>query len=274
MTLKNIILYISITLCLFFYNALSQSGLAELEIMDKHFRNFEYEKVVSLADSLLVHKDNLNQQQLLSVYRMRALSNYSLLQMNLALKDFIEILKINPAFSLNPVKTSPKIMTFFNEIKSNFRTGEEKPQIIPIQKDTIQIVGDTSALFKSMLIRSTLIPGWGHLYLNNSAKGWLLTTAGTLSLGGAVYYIIDCHKTEKTYLNETNPALINIKYNDYNTTYKKRNILIATYAVFWLYSQTDILFFKSKKLSSKMSLTITPSFGPSQTSGIHCSIHF
>jgi len=274
MTLKNIILYISITLCLFFCNALSQYGLAELEIMDKHFRNFEYEKVISLADSLLVHKDNLNQQQLLSVYRMRALSNYSHLHMNLALKDFIEILKINPAFSLDPVQTSPKILTFFNEIKSNFRTGEEKPQIIPIQKDTVQIVRDTSGLFKSMLIRSILIPGWGHLYLNNSAKGLLLTTASTLSLGGAVYYIIDCNKAKKTYLNETNPALINIKYNDYNSSYKKRNILIATYAVFWLYSQTDILFFQNKKLSSKMNLTITPLFAPSKTSGIHCSIHF
>jgi len=274
MTLKKIILYILFASSLFPLNVFSQTGLPEREILDQYFKHFEYEKVISLADSILANRNNLNDQQRLDIYRMRALSNYSLLHMNLSLKDFIEILKINPNFALDPVQTSPKIITFFNEIKATFRDQEETPQVIKIKKDTVQIVRDTSGLFKNMLIRSAIVPGTGHIYLDNSAKGWLLTSASTLSLAGAVYYIFDCHKTEKNYLNETNPALIEEKYDSYNSSYKKRNLLITAYAVLWFYSQTDILFFQSKKLSSKMTVSLTPFTGPSQSRGICCSIHF
>ncbi|MBN2413554.1 hypothetical protein JXQ31_17890 [candidate division KSB1 bacterium] len=274
MIFKKLILFVSITAFLFPQSVLAQNGLPEREIMDLYFKNFEYDKVISTADSILLNRTDLNEQQLLAVYKMRALSNYSLLQMNLALKDFIEILNINPEFSLDPVQTSPKIITFFNEIKANFQAREENPQVIETQRDTIRIVKDTSGLFKNMLIRSVIVPGSGHIYLDNSAKGWLLTSASSVTLAGAVYYIFDCNRKEKSYLNETNPALIEEKYNNYNSSYKKRNILITTYAVLWLYSQTDILFFQSKKLSPKVTISLKPFTGPLQTGGICCNIHF
>ncbi len=274
MILKKIILFLSIIAIFAPQSVLPRNGLPEREIMDLYFKNFEYEKVISTADSILLNRNNLNEQQLLSVYKMRALSNYSLLQMNLALKDFIEILNINPDFSLDPVQTSPKIITFFNEIKANFQAREEKPQVIETQRDTMRIVKDTSGLFKNMLIRSAIFPGTGHIYLDNSTKGWLLTSASTISFAGAVYYIIDCNRTEKSYLNETDPVLIEEKYNSYNSSYKKRNILLTTYAVLWLYCQTDILFFQSKKLSSKVTISLRPVTGPLQTGSICCRIHF
>ncbi|MCL4551643.1 MAG: hypothetical protein M1495_24105, partial [Bacteroidetes bacterium] len=48
--------------------------------------------------------------------------------------------------------------------------------------------------------------------------------------------------------------------DDYNKTYKVRNVLIATYAAIWIYSQIDLLFLDGQNSaineSQKLSLTL------------------
>jgi hypothetical protein len=58
-----------------------------------------------------------------------------------------------------------------------------------------------------------------------------------------IYFSIDANKKEELYAKETDPGLIEYRYDNYNRAYKLRNISIAAFAGIWLYSQIDLLFF-------------------------------
>ncbi|HPG39635.1 MAG TPA: hypothetical protein PLP19_20270 [bacterium] len=241
--------------------------------MEQHFRNFEYDQVIAIADQVLLNKDRLAREQLVTIHKLRALSNYSLLQMDVALQDFIEILKIDPDFNLDPVTTSPKIVTFFNEIKTGLQSYESSRQTIEIKRDTVRITSDNTMLLRNMVARSLVIPGWGHLYLRKTEKGVVLFSLGVASMLGSAYYVYDCYYSQKAYLNANNPDQIAKKYAAFNSAYKNRNLFLTAYALLWVYSQTDVLFSQSKKLNYKIIFSVTPS-GESSTPSICCSFHF
>ncbi|OGV88193.1 MAG: hypothetical protein A3J88_01340 [Melioribacter sp. RIFOXYB12_FULL_38_5] len=67
----------------------------------------------------------------------------------------------------------------------------------------------------------------------------------TANLAAMIYYVFDTNKKEDAYLKETNKFLVDQKYASYNSSYKTRNILIATYAALWIYSQIDLHFFNN-----------------------------
>ena len=71
-------------------------------------------------------------------------------------------------------------------------------------------------------------------------------------------------------MNESNKLLIQQKYDDYNKSYKIRNVLIISYAVVWLYSQIDLLFFSNGEQNSngKLSQLYNFSFTPSPLSAL------
>jgi TM2 domain-containing membrane protein YozV len=94
-----------------------------------------------------------------------------------------------------------------------------------------------------VIIRSLIFPGWGQLYNNNKLKGWILTSLGAITISSAVYFIIDSNNKQKKYLNDVNLSTIQNNYNEYNTSYKLKNISIISFIAVWVYSQIDILFF-------------------------------
>ena len=122
--------------------------------------------------------------------------------------------------------------------------------------------------------RSILFPGMGHLYLSNNAKGWILTSLNTAALGSMLYFIFDSRNKELDYLEQTEPALINEKYDKYNTSYKIRNTLIITYAVIWIYSQIDLLFFSDDEISNKINTILLTDYFTPGSPRIQLSIKF
>jgi hypothetical protein len=66
---------------------------------------------------------------------------------------------------------------------------------------------------------------------------------GAASTATAIAYIVKTNDKESAYLNETDKSLIGAKYNEFNSAYKTRNLLITAAAAVWVISQIDILFF-------------------------------
>lgn len=255
--------------------ASAQTRSVEIEIMQQHLVNFEYDSVVTMADKMLADKRSFSESELLEIYRMKAIAHYSLLEMNAALNSFVEILKIDPDYSLDPVRTSPKIVKFFSEIKSNIRQKASPPETIqPVKTDTVKLIMDTGSVYRNTLVRSMLLPGWGHLYLQNHKKGWLLSALSTATLGSAIYYIFDSRNKQKAYLNEIDPSMMDTKYNSYNRSYKTRNILISAYALLWLYSQTDILVFQHKNIKGEFRAAFLPTVNSHRQIGLSAHISF
>lgn len=223
-----------------------------LELTQK-FRDFEYQQVVEDADILFNEKEKFSNPEVIEIYRMKGISHYALLDDSEARLSFIEILKIDTSYSLDPSYTSPKIITFFSDVKNEYLASIEgkEEQIFVTKYDTVYVpvtYRDTISEynFKQALIRSVFVPGTGHLYLESSLKSWLLTFLSAVSIGSGIYFIIDSNKKEKIYLEERNSNEIGERYNDYNFSYRMRDLSFISFAALWIYSQLDLLFFIEK----------------------------
>ncbi|MEE9432200.1 MAG: hypothetical protein V3V16_14210, partial [Melioribacteraceae bacterium] len=230
--------------------------------LSKKYESFEYEKVISLSKKVFNSGEKLERSDSRSVFTMLAVSYFSISQKDSARSEFVKILQMDKNHKLNPQIISPKIISYFEQIKNDFKIifknvpiKKEPPKNILVSEPE-QITNEKS-IVQTSLSRSLLLPGMGHLYLGNKTKGWLLTTASTLTLGSMIYFIIETNNKEALYLSETNLELVKQKYSTYDTSYKIRNSLIISYAVMWLYSQIDLLFFSEDLISAKIHTTVT-----------------
>ncbi len=209
---------------------------------------FEYQKVISLADSVLNHGDTLYSSDIVDIWLLKAQSHYALDQVAEARKCFVELLKIQSDFSPNAEAISPKIISLFNEVKADFEKQKtvivKRPvQIIePVHREEIKYKPEHAALYHFAILKSVVLPGWGHLTLEENTKGWVITSAAAVNLTSLVYYVFSTNAKEKRYLNENIPAEIKSKYNEYNSSYKIRNSLIVSFVALWLYAQYDFYY--------------------------------
>jgi hypothetical protein len=225
----------------------------DLESLESAYRAFEYEKVIEMADTFLVNEDSLDQQTKIKIFHMRAIAEYSLNQQIDAEKSFISILDLDYNFSLSKDETSPKIINFFEKIKSAY-----EPKMEDMQQETTTEIDSTLHLFRSAIARSLLLPGLGHLHLEQKKKALLLGVPASATLISGVYYIFLTSKKEKEYLNETDVNKIETLYKSYNSSYKTRNILIISYALIWIYSQYDLIANGEEYLSKRTGVSISP----------------
>lgn len=238
--------------------AMHSSAQVPLASIRSAYKNFDYEQVITLSERALENKEQLTAAQVVEILQMKAIAHYSRQDLTSALFAFQEILRIDPEFQLDPVKTSPKIIQFFDEIKKSM------PQPVsaePVRIDTVKFFIERNYKIKWALGRSMLMPGWGHRYINNTSKGTALSAIGLAALASALYFTIDCQRNEKAYLSETDKQLIDEKYSKYNTAYKFRNTFIASYALTWLFSQVDLLVFQkddSERPIKSTGLQMTP----------------
>jgi hypothetical protein len=244
--MKKLIL-VTIFFQFFTFGVIAQNRNA-LDNLNIQFQSFNYSNVISIADDLLKNKNQLSEDELIDIYLIKGISHFSLGQSNLVRDSFFKILELNSNYKINSSKVSPKIITEFEKIESEYgRFISNKQSLISVKTDTlIQIdtlyIKSSTDLYSETMIRSIALPGWGHLYSGNKTKGLILTSVSALSLSSMIYFIFDADKKRSQYLNEIDTSLIDKKYNDYNKSYKIRNSLIATYALVWIYTQIDILF--------------------------------
>ncbi len=253
----------------------AQSGSVQLEMMQQKYRTFDYDAVIELAENALQDTSELNKDELFQIYEMKAAAHYSKMQMQQALTSFMHILRLDPNHELDPVKTSPKIVNFYNEIKANFQSEQSKPDTLPKPQiqvvDTVRIVENSSGFYRKTLPASLLLPGTGHLLAGNGRKGTWLTTLSVISLSAAAYYTYSTHQKQEQYLNATDAQDIQRRYSAFNSAYKKRNVLWGAYAVLWAFAQTDLLFIQTPQYSVNFSYLPRNNFNPAR---ILCSVHF
>ena len=255
--MKNRFLFCTILVCLF--SSISFAQQHSLDEIRNYYKSFNYQKVIELSETLL-SESSLAKDEIIELETMKAVSHYSLNDETSARKSFIEILKLDKNYSLDPAFISPKIITLFENTKKDFNQiygdnkPEEKVEDKPAEEKPVQLTQNIPQ-YNTPLLKSIILPGWGHLSKNGSMKSWLITAAGLASLGSMIYYIVDAKDKEKQYLNETDPLLIQQKYNSFNKSYKTRNALIATYAAVWLFAQLDLLVFDTGLDSPPLSIS-------------------
>ncbi len=219
-----------------------------LALMQKKFDQFKYGDVITIANKLLLKKAPFTRKEITNIYKMKGISHYSLSEDDAAKKSFIEMLRIDTSYALDSTKVSPKIITFFRQVKNDYNQQQKDIEARTVVRiDTVFIPKveydyERESRLKGAIARSIIIPGLGQLYNDDYVKGIFLTVFSSAAIVSSVYYAVDSNKKEKAYLVETNRNLIESKYSDYNSSYKNRNFSFIAFGLLWIYSQVDLLF--------------------------------
>ncbi len=207
----------------------------------EQYESFEYSKVIQLSTTLL-RQGEISDSLKIETYLMRVVSFYTLGDEPSTQNSFREILKINRNFIPDRSRISPRLISIFESVKTEYLKSLTPDGEL---KDSLQIRPVSEISMKGSMLKNVFIPGWGQVSSDNHLKGYLLTAASTINLGAMIYYIFDTNKKENAYLNETNKSLIASKYDQFDKSYKTRNTLIVSYVIIWVYSQIDLLLFDS-----------------------------
>jgi hypothetical protein len=243
----------------------AQEPTASLSDVRKAYEAFEYERVISISEQLLASPDTLSGSSRIALYTLNGVAHFIMGEEIQSEKSFIEVFKIESNFTLDSILYSPKIVGFVDRVKKGLPQTAAIKQAsdnrkVPVESTLVSYRHIFSRSFGGVVARSLVLPGWGHLTIESSTKGWLLTAAAAIAVSSSVYYVIRTNKLEREYLNETDRQNIAAKYEDYNSAYKTRNIALGAYAVVWTVAQLDLLFFSHDEISASFSVTYQNTF--------------
>lgn len=258
--------------------AFSQTSSSFETVLKQKFENFDYNSVISLADSILKNEKKLSHEDSLVILYYKALSSFTIWDIKTSEHSFRMILTLDKNFTLDSINVSPKIISYFNDLKSKFvNENRTEKQNNSLNIDSLLSLerrkySSEFASYRQALWRNLILPGWGDIYLNNNFKGYLFSGTFTLSFISSVYYIFDAKKKENDYLSEINPDLILEKYSKYNSSYKLKNIFIALTLFVYIYSQVDFLISKNYNIQSNHYPTLSISEDSYSTIKVYFSL--
>ncbi|MEW6006105.1 MAG: hypothetical protein AB1695_12400 [Stygiobacter sp.] len=236
----------------FFAASILLAQTNSLQEIKKLYEDYEYEKVIQQSNELL-NDSQLPDSLKIDLYFMRAVSFFAIGNENLSRSNFENIFQLNKNYTPDLAKLSPKITNFFDKVKKEFLKKEEEKTYSPENLEKLkQLAIEREDELKFSMLKNIFLPGWGQVSLNNKNKGYALVGFSIVNLTAAIYFIIDTNKKENDYLNEIDKNLMPIKYSNYNDSYKKRNILISTFALVWIYSQLDLLLNNKYKIQQNL----------------------
>ena len=149
----------------------------------------------------------------------------------LAREHFETILSLEPAFSLDAILTSPKILTVFQEAKIH-STATRKPGTA----DATTREGEVTAI----TYRTVLFPGWEQLHQGRDTPGLVFGGAGVLTLGSAITFEFLRAPARRDYLAATQPSDISNKYDKYNRMYRGEVYSLVAFAAVYIASEFDV----------------------------------
>jgi hypothetical protein len=148
-----------------------------------------------------------------------------------AVEHFVTILKMDSTFSLDPILTSPKILSVFAEARRQFGSLHIS--------DSPRLKSPQGATGYAVTFRTVLFPGWEQAYQGRTIKGYTLIGAGILSLGATLYCDRERRSAEDEYLAANTPDLAASKYTRYNNFHKAEYYSLGAFLAIYVYSQLD-----------------------------------
>ena len=161
---------------------------------------------------------------------------------------FVNILRRQPAYDLDPVLTSPKILSVFNEARAAFRSSKPTTSSTPAEH------------YGGITYRTLLFPGWEQLYQGRTTAGTIFLGAGIATLGTGIVLEFARADARDKYLAATSPDEIEKNYETYNRIRTAEIWAFAAFGAVYLASEIDV-FTNSPPVSLALRTTGPPSQG-------------
>ena len=255
------ILSVTFIISLLIIQAESQTLISQVNQIEILYKQLKFDEALVTGNNLLRNPAGLSADQLAFLHKYLGVIHYTLGRQDSARFHFLSYFNLEPDGILDPVHFSPKITSFFQEVKDEYQSLPQVP--LPAVYNKYIFITDPRP---AATWRSALLPGWGQFYKGQKSKGWVMGGAffSSLIFSGFAYY--NENRYHDQYLDSQDPADIKSAYDNYNTWYKiRRNGMIFT-AVIWILNVADALW-------SPYPLPIHSGNSNSQIPGISINIH-
>ena len=161
--------------------ALGQRAEQLLQDIQSAYEQLELARVEEMAQEALTRYQRFRPEQLVRLHTLLGIVNYTQNDTSAAGAHFRAALSLHPELTLDPRLVSPKIREAFASVKQDWRRAPRQT-LQPAAEVRYLVLHDPRP---AAAWRSMVLPGWGHLYLQQPTKGWLLVGMWTGSLSGA-----------------------------------------------------------------------------------------
>ncbi|RMF56787.1 MAG: hypothetical protein D6748_12660 [Calditrichaeota bacterium] len=216
--------------------------------LETAYQNFDYPETDRLLSLALKEIDSFSLRDKIEIFKYAAFRQFQTGDSFKAAEFFWKLLEIDPTYSLDPVTTSPKLMTLFQKTKLDFL--ENLNQRISVYQQ--QLVKQPTPW------RTLIFPGWEQYHRGYRWKGALWMTAGTGCLVGTIQAVFRTRQAKQDYEKATNPDDITATYNRYNRLYQSQFYWSYALIGVWISSQIDAYFFSPNKAPASLSFTLSP----------------
>jgi hypothetical protein len=201
------------------------------------YDNGSYISAELLARRMLEEK-NLSDSVRVQLEKYVAFSLVAQGQNDAAADHFKNALKIDSAFALDPVLTSPKILVVFEAAKNQYE--------IELAKRQSQVLKDASGggEFSEQwrggpTFRAILFPGWEQSFRGEPVKGHILLGAGTATAVSSIAFYFLQRNARSSYLDAPTPDLAASRYKTYDSFYKAQFYSVSAFVLIYVYSGID-----------------------------------
>lgn len=219
--------------------------LAEVKVLCE---SMQFEKAIFLGDALLNSTQNLKPGQIISLHQYMGFSFFNIGKQDSAKVHFWALLSLDPEYQLDPIQTSPKIISFFNSIKDESKYFLEPDKHLVHLKYVLVEDPRPSAAW-----RSALLPGWGQYYKKQEQKAKIFGIgfiSGGLLTAGSYLFEYNYHQN---YLDSEEQSQIDKYYDRYNQWQKTRKVFTYATAGIWFASFFDALWSDYNKSNLSLS---------------------
>ena len=237
----------------------AQDRAAVVEEIRSTYEQLDYGGAETKARRALATYTDFTVEQLVEIHTLLGLVTFTLNKPEEARRQFEAALSLREDLELDPLFTSPKILTFFEEVKSAWE-ARQSGSVEPV--GTIQYV-QLEDLRAGAAMRSLILPGWGQHYKGETKKGWILMGLWGATASGTVAAHLFRQRALDRYNDTTEPGLFDRRFNTLNTWHKVRNNLALATLGIWIYSYVDALLFRAPfNPARRRNLVVLPTPAP------------
>lgn len=215
--------------------AAQMSGDRVVADIQEAYREFDYDEADRMGRDALRRYSDFTVEQLTDIHTILALVAYNRGDLSESRRQFISALQLTPDLRLDPLLISPKIVEFFGEIQSDLAASDAALEGAPTRYVLVRDRRPDAAM------RSMIVPGWGQFYKGHRTKGWIVSGLFGAAAAGAIGAHVKRRNAEAAYENESDPDLVENRYDTYNRWHKTRNALIQGTALIWWAGYVDAL---------------------------------
>ncbi len=201
------------------------------------YQQLDYARAADSARAALDLHGRYTRRELVDLHTILGLISFSRDQAQEARDQFTTALSLDPDLHLDSLLVSPKILTFFEEVRGAFEQPRRQEDGNPASVRYV-IIEDRRS---EAALRSMMLPGWGQLHKGERTKGRVLLGLWGTAVAGTVATHLLREQARKDYQAAATPDEALERYDPFNRWHKTRNALVLATAGVWIYSYVDAL---------------------------------